>query len=249
MDSASNGNRNGNGHDGLRNRRGFLHAALATAGGILGATMLARPNSAQAGHGGGTDTQALHLGANNDAANGVVSDVLTKLTGTVPNNFVLEVFNDATGLSAGSGISGKAIGGPGVKGQSFADGSVAAGFGVFGISEGEGVRGTCTNAAGTGVVAENTAVDGVALEVFGKAKFSTVANAGSIPTGADTFVVSNTNVTAVSHISVTLTANPTSRTAVSWIDRNPGVGFTLHLTARVATATTISYSILEPTFP
>lgn len=121
----------------------------------------------------------------------------------------------------------------------------AAGIGVLGRSEaGAGVRGESTSGPGV----EAVSADGPALRVTGPAAFST-AGAGQIPQGASSATVAESNVTADSHISVTLTSDPGAR-SVRWVQRDPGTGFTVHLTslpAKLRPLTDFTYLITEPT--
>jgi hypothetical protein len=57
--------------------------------------------------------------------------------------------------------------------------------------------------------------------------------------------VSNPAVTAESHITVTLTANPGTSTRIHWVARHAG-SFTVHLTQAVSSATSFTYLIVEP---
>jgi hypothetical protein len=57
--------------------------------------------------------------------------------------------------------------------------------------------------------------------------------------------VSNAAVTAESHITITLTANPGAPARVHWVARQAG-SFTVHLTQAVSTATSFTYLIVEP---
>jgi hypothetical protein len=67
---------------------------------------------------------------------------------------------------------------------------------------------------------------GLALDVAGKARFSTAGSA-SVAAGQNTAVVANPATTASSHISVTLVGDPGPR-QLRWVERSPGVGFTVH---------------------
>ncbi|HTE84217.1 MAG TPA: hypothetical protein VK821_05750 [Dehalococcoidia bacterium] len=72
------------------------------------------------------------------------------------------------------------------------------------------------------------------------------AGGGSIAAKAASATVSNTLVTASSHISASLTADPGSNAIIQWVERNPGAGFTLHLSDKVNSATSFTYLIVEP---
>ena len=119
-----------------KSRRGLL--ALMGAGGAAAlATLLSRSNGAQAGHGGGVDPDALHLGVNNVAPAGSE----TRLQATVDNGPALGVVNDSPVPGPGApgpiGIAGQSGSGPGVTGSS---------------QSGDGVRGH--SQSGTGVFGE-----------------------------------------------------------------------------------------------
>ena len=101
------------------------------------------------------------------------------------------------------------------------------GVGVQGqAGTGIGVLGVCLD-AGIAVEARSDSPAGTALQVRGKAVFST-ANAAVFPVGQDSVFVPDGDVTDESHISVTLVSNPGAR-VVKWVDRSPGSGFTVHL--------------------
>jgi hypothetical protein len=169
--------------------------------------------------------------------------------------------------SAGNGFSASAHGQYAVEGVNLAtepgDGSAGVvgvsgedpygegpGNGVLGASgTGVGVAGFCPS---TGVGVQGDSVDGVgvrcfsengtALEVQGKAAFAN-AGSGSVAAGQSSASV-NAVVTAQSHITVTLTSNPGGR-SVSWVDRNPGTGFTVHLSKK-GPAVDFTYLVVEP---
>jgi hypothetical protein len=89
------------------------------------------------------------------------------------------------------------------------------------------------------------------LHVDGKAKFST-GGTGVIPAGATSVMVSDSNVTGVSHVSVTLTSDPgaapgnQTHASLKWVARMAGSGFRVHMTRPVGPATTFTYLITEP---
>lgn len=118
------------------------------------------------------------------------------------------------------------------------------GTGVIGRSDaGTGVRGDCRR--GTGV--EAVSGDGLALDVVGRARFSTAGSA-VIPAGAESVFVANPAVTANSHIQVTLVSDPGAR-QVRWVERSPGSGFTVHLSSAPLPRrpeTSLTYLIVEP---
>ena len=88
---------------------------------------------------------------------------------------------------------------------------------------------------------------GLALDVVGKARFST-AGAGTIPRNQNSALVANPAVTANSHIMVTLAGNPGNR-QLHWVERDPGAGFRVIL-AQLAPGprppTDFTYLIVEP---
>ena len=114
--------------------------------------------------------------------------------------------------------------------------------GVQGLGPDVGVHGI----GRTGVKAEHSDVhsDGVALEVVGKARFST-AGAGTVPGGTASATVANSAVTADSHITVTLTGDP-GRAQLRWVQRQPGTGFVVHLNRKTKTVTSFTFLIVEP---
>jgi len=128
----------------------------------------------------------------------------------------------------GCGVNGRSEYGPGVVGE--------------GLGDGPGVRAESRSRT------EPYPLDGgLALEVQGKARFST-CGAYTLPRGQNSVFVPNAAVTDVSHITVTLTGDPGPR-QLHWVERDPGVGFRLHLTQgpppqRPQTAFT--YLIVEP---
>jgi len=163
---------------------------------------------------------------------------------------------------SGPGVTGDSQGGPGVAGHSWnSDGvigiSEGAGFGVVGNStDGPGVLGHNLSGSapgvwglndgdGPGVLAESA--NGPALSVLGPAHFST-AGAGVIPDGANSVFVASAAVTADSHISVTLAGDPGGNRVLQWVERDPGLGFTVHLSSApppARPATNFTYLIVE----
>jgi hypothetical protein len=114
--------------------------------------------------------------------------------------------------------------------------------GVHGFANtGTGVRGD--SISGFGVSAASP--QGIALRVEGKAAFATAGN-GEIQHGLSHISVPETHVTAKSHITVALTGNPGNHAAVHWVERTAGVGFTIHLTNKLAHKTPFSYLVVEP---
>jgi hypothetical protein len=123
--------------------------------------------------------------------------------------------------------------GVGVHGQS------GSGTGVLGISE----SGTAVEAR-SGVEGNGS---GNALLVHGKSAFSTAGSA-VVPAGKNSVFVANSAVTEQSHISVTFTSDPGSR-SVAWVERDPGNGFTLHMSSAPPSRrleTSFTHFALEP---
>ncbi|HUF54524.1 MAG TPA: hypothetical protein VMR52_12225 [Dehalococcoidia bacterium] len=109
------------------------------------------------------------------------------------------------------------------------------GIGVHGRSE-----------AGTGVRAEVLDPAGIALDVIGKARFST-AGAGAVPQSAASAFVANEAVQPNSHVSVTLTGDPGKR-QLNWVEIVAG-GFNVHMTdvpPPQRTAVDFTYLVVEP---
>lgn len=146
-----------------------------------------------------------------------------------------------TGAAPGVGVVGEAV----VDEEVHQDFEGVEGTGVLGRSDsGVGVEGT--SVTGTGVRASSGT--GAALDVIGTAHFST-AGAATVPQGQNSTFVANTAVGTGSHITVTLTGNPGPR-QLSWVQRDPGVGFTVHLTGappKQRPETPFTYLIVEPT--
>lgn len=146
------------------------------------------------------------------------------------------------GLNAGGTGPGSGHGVAGISGT---------GIGVFGAADsgGIGVRGSCPGSepavmALSGTFGPDTPDGGLALEVVGKAQFST-AGAGTIPRGVQAYQVANTAVTDKSHITVTFTGSPAGARIV-WIKRKPGIGFVIQLSAVSAGKIPFTYFIIEP---
>lgn len=123
------------------------------------------------------------------------------------------------------------------------------GPGVLGFTPGE-------DAPGVRAVSGSPALDdikfpvpdgGLALDVVGKARFST-AGASTVNQGQNARNVQNPAVTTDSHISVTLMSDPGPR-QIQWVERRPGIGFRLHMTSAPQNqrpATQFTYLIVEP---
>lgn len=170
---------------------------------------------------------------------------------------------DQTGVHGGSvygdGIDGHSVEGTGIIGHTDEKGGPGVmgwtsnpnGVGVVGGGgeKGTGVRGSSGSSGGIGVHALSE--KGTALRVEGKSSFSTVGN-GTIPRLKRSYTVSVAAglVTANSHISVTLTSDPTvlaGDAAISWIQRDPANNrFTINLNKAVGKDTTFTYFIVEP---
>lgn len=115
------------------------------------------------------------------------------------------------------------------------------GTGVEGTSlNGLGVLGLSVNGIGVKAFSEN----GTALEVIGKARFSTI-NDWVVAAKASAAVVPQAQVTGNSHITIALTSDPGNDAVVQWIERDPGVGFTVHLSRAVKDATNFTYFVAE----
>lgn len=167
-----------------------------------------------------------------------------------------------SGSGTGTGVSGMTETGTGVHGHASSSGTGVLGESATGTgghfeSNGTGVQGISGSGAGV-VGTSQTGVgglfssSGLALRTDGKSAFSTAGSA-VVPAGSDSVVVANADVTADSHISVTLTSDPGPRT-LGWIDRQPGAGFTVHLSSgkpgpsnpSARPATSLTYLVIEP---
>lgn len=117
-----------------------------------------------------------------------------------------------------------------------------AGPGVIGIAPGD-VPGVLAQS----MTMETRVLDGgLALDVVGKARFST-AGSGTVLAGQESVLVTDAAATADSHIMVTLVGDPGAR-SVRWVSRTAGA-FTVHLTSAPANkrpATPFTYLIVEP---
>jgi hypothetical protein len=83
--------------------------------------------------------------------------------------------------------------------------------------------------------------------VNGRSVFSTVGSA-VIPAGSESAFVPSLAVGTASHITVTLASDPGPR-QLSWVERSPGAGFTVHLTPAPKNKrprTNLTYMITEP---
>jgi hypothetical protein len=117
----------------------------------------------------------------------------------------------------GVGIEGKAGGGKGVHGAASADG-------------------------GIGILAEHTGT-GHGLAVKGRAGFSSCGSS-TVAAGQASKSVNHSAVTATSHITVTLNADP-GAAQLLWVERQAG-SFTVHLTRAVQNSISFTYLVVEP---
>ncbi len=138
---------------------------------------------------------------------------------------------------AGAGVYGEAGNGTGVLGRS------QTGNGVLGVAPGEAPAITALSSGdvpGPSMLSDG----GLALNVVGKARFST-AGAAAIPRWRRLAFVPNPAVTANSHITVTLTGNP-GLASISWVERRPGTGFIVHVSGWSIWDVPFTYLIVEP---
>src|SRR5205823_1082417 len=151
------------------------------------------------------------------------------------------------------GLAGNGVGVYGMSGASYA--------GVLGRnkSSGPAVQGQAVNGVGghfasdnftgaygltskvdettAGVHAENVSPIGTALRVRGRARFTTVKEYTNVGGGVNDIVIGDTSVTVNSHIGLTIASNPGSR-SLGWVERTPGIGYTLHMTPAAPPART-----------
>ena len=161
---------------------------------------------------------------------------------------VLEAETDAAdGLAVHGVASGPGFGEAGQFGQ-------GSGTGVEGLSRtGTGVRGTSVD--GPGIHGQSTtgpgglfqSDSGLALEVAGRALFST-AGTGNVAQGQSSAFVASPAITANSHVSVTLVGNPGPR-QLGWVQRAPGSGFTVHLTSSPGAKPKTPFTYLVVEYP
>jgi hypothetical protein len=107
---------------------------------------------------------------------------------------------------------------------------------------GKGVHGTASADAGIGIFAEHTAT-GRGLAVKGRVGFSSCGSS-AVAAGQASTSVNNSAVTATSHITVTLDADP-GAAQLLWVERQTG-SFTVHLTQTVQNSITFTYLVVEP---
>lgn len=167
----------------------------------------------------------------------------TRLRADVDNPAFL-VLNENTGDHA-SGVAGASLGG-GAAVDGFSNWGIgvkargSSGVGVHGDTfDGIGVRAQCLGAADP----EHPMGPELALDVIGKARFST-AGSGIVPAWANRATVDNEAVTGHSHVTVTFTRDP-GRASVAWVQRQPGSGFVVHLSARPHWDVPFTYLIVE----
>jgi hypothetical protein len=84
---------------------------------------------------------------------------------------------------------------------------------------------------------------GRGLAVKGRAGFSSCGSS-TVAAGQDFASVNNSAVTATSHITVTLNADP-GAAQLLWVERQTG-SFTVHLTKKVQNSTSFTYLVVEP---
>jgi hypothetical protein len=117
------------------------------------------------------------------------------------------------------------------------------GIGVEGkTGGGKGVHGAASADAGIGILAEHTGT-GRGLAVKGRAGFSSCGSS-TVAAGQASKSVTNSAVTATSHITVTLNADP-GAAQLLWVERQTG-SFTVHLTQTVQNSISFTYLVVEP---
>jgi hypothetical protein len=105
--------------------------------------------------------------------------------------------------------------------------------GVIGLSD----------AGGAGVLAAN-AGGGLALDVSGQARFSSAGHA-TVPADQSSVHVRLPGITATSTINVTPMTNPPHGISLRWVERQPGVGFVIHLNNKTSHPVEFSYLAAE----
>jgi hypothetical protein len=248
-----------------KSRRDVLKALGTAAAGVVAAGVV-KTEDADASHGvinaRSTDSRpAIH--AENMTGTGAAIEAQTDLdygTGIrVDASDGLEIFGYHRGIIArtteftcieGTSFFGRGVVGTGPHG--------VVGFGTDSGASGEGVGVSGNSPVGIGVAGHSSEGIGgsfsgpIALQVAGSAKFSTAA-AGSLPAGQDSVFVASSAVTAVSHITVTLTGDPGqvastpgTKAVLVWVERRPGTGFVVHMSRPVRFTTPFTYLIVEP---
>jgi hypothetical protein len=147
------------------------------------------------------------------------------------------IHGDNTGGGIGVEGTGGNVGVWGFGGSNGVRGESDYGYGVFGLSS-----------TGPGVAAQGDP----ALQVLGNAEFRT-AGSGIIPANQDSVIVSAYFVTALSHVTVTLTGDPGQagsvpgfKPVVVWVERQPGTGFVVHMARPVRVDTPFTFLVVEP---
>jgi hypothetical protein len=190
-----------------------------------------------------------------------------RVEATIDPGAALDVTNFATGDGAHGILATTAGLKPAVAGETTAAGGVGvAGTSSsptdFGGGDGDGVVGN----SGTGIAVRGETTNGIgvrghsdtkigvwasaptaeALHVSGRAVFEN-AGVGVVPAGSNDATVAAAYVGADSQVIVTLTGDPGNRD-VRWVERNTGVGFTLHLSSAPKNgrpATPFAYVVLD----
>ena len=117
------------------------------------------------------------------------------------------------------------------------------GVGVEGkTGGGKGVHGAASADAGIGILAEHTGT-GRGLAVKGRAGFSSCGSS-TVAAGQASTSVNHSAVTATSHITVTLNADP-GAAQLLWVERLAG-SFKVHLTRTVQNSISFTYLVVEP---
>ncbi|MGH2753481.1 MAG: hypothetical protein ACRDLB_03540 [Actinomycetota bacterium] len=270
--SGGSGSGTGTGVSGMADTGTGVHGHASSAGtGVLGESLTG------VGVQGQSDTGVGGVFSSN-SGKGLQVDGPASISANVPADsgdalFVENQHEGAEGVWAGGGISATSQGGHGVEGLSSPneflgpDGDPQLGIGVRGVAmsaeggwdgPGDGVHGQSGSGTGVlGISESGTAVEarsgtegdgtGIALLVRGKSVFTTAGSA-VIPAGDNSVFVANSDVTGDSHISVTLAGDPGPRN-LAWVQRDPGNGFTVHLTSAPPPkrpATPFTYLIVEP---
>jgi hypothetical protein len=242
-----------------RSRREVIRGLAAAAAGAIAAGVLSA-DKAEAGHGtlnavsNSFDNPAIHgentaggpaVEGTRNGARGVLGGPSAGVEGS---SFNIGVRGDTP---SGFAVLGASESGIGVRGESDSN------IGVEGVSDGVGVRGFSRDGIavdgwtfnGTGVLARGP----TALDVRGSAKFSTAASA-TILANQDSAFVSAPFVTALSHVTVTLTGDPGQaasqpgfKPVVVWVERQPGTGFVVHMSRPVRVDTPFTFLVVEPT--
>lgn len=139
---------------------------------------------------------------------------------------------------------------PGVGGPPpYSDAQLGPAIGVSGRGKDAGVEGSAPGEA-PGVRAVSTTAggapdNGLALQVVGKAAFST-AGTQTIPAGTQDYRVANPSVQSSSVVVVTLMSDPGgSGPVLSWAERQPGTGFVVHLTKKALAPIAFGFFIIN----